>query len=340
MARSKLNLTFLDFEKQVKSGKLEPVYYVLTADNYFLKKAGGLLREKISGSKDNNANFFIKYADESSVDEIIDLCSNFSSLFSSNKIVIVKRSEKFGKKLDTLLEYFRNPDKDTTVILAFDKEYAAEKKLEKKINFYDFAYLPDEDYIKWVKCLFDAEDCRIDADELRLFIESVPGVFDLVENEVSKISGFCEEMSAGGEKKVTKEIIYKFIGYDTSYTPDDLMDSILSKNTRKSQEVLENMIDKHGMNEIYLLSLMTGYFTDLMSAKTKGFDSASMNDIYTKYKIWGNRVGFVKKHKNDLKDNDFEVIFDKIIKTDQKLKTSMLDSKVLLTSLVEELAGI
>jgi DNA polymerase III delta subunit len=100
------------------------------------------------------------------------------------------------------------------------------------------------------------------------------------------------------------------------------------------------MIDKHGMNEIYLLSLMTGYFTDLMSAKTKGFDSASMNDIYTKYKIWGNRVGFVKKHKNDLKDNDFEVIFDKIIKTDQKLKTSMLDSKVLLTSLVEELAGI
>ena len=340
MARSKSNLTYLDFEKQVKSGKIEPVYYVLAVDNYFLKKAGDLLREKITGSSENRENFFIKYADESSVDEIIDLCSNFSSLFSNNKIVIVKRCEKFGKKLDTLFEYLQNPDKDTTVILSFDKEYAIEKKLEKKINFYDFAFLPDTDYIKWVKSLFDAEECRIDDEELGIFINSVPGVFDLVENEVSKIAGFCEEMSVGGEKKVTKEIIYKFIGYDTSYTPDDLMDSILSKNSRKSLEVLEKLIDKHGMNEIYLLSLMTGYFTDLMSAKTKGFDTASINDIYNKYKIWGSRIGFVKNHKNDLKDTDLEVIFGKIIDTDQKLKTSMLDSKVLLTSLVEELAGI
>lgn len=340
MARSKFNLTFLDFEKQVKSGKIEPVYYVLVIDNYFLKKAGELLCDKISGSNGNKENFFIKYADESSVDEIIDLCSNFSSLFSNNKIVIVKRCEKFGKKLDALFEYGQNPDKDTTLILAFDKDYAMEKKLDKKISFYDFAFLPDEHYIKWVKSLFDAKGCKIESEEFSLFLNSVPGIFDLVENEVSKLSGFCEEISGLDEKKVTKDIIYKFIGYDTSYTPDDLMNSILSKNSRKSLEILENMIDKHGMNVIYLLSLLTGYFTDLMSAKTKGFDTANYNDIYNKYKIWGNRIGFVKNHKNDLKDSDFEIIFDKIIKTDQKLKTSMVDSKVLLTSLVEELADI
>jgi len=338
LARS--NLTYPDFEKQVKSGKIQPVYYVLALDNYFLKKAGRLLLEKISGSKDNKENYFIKYADESSPEEIIDLCSNFSSLFSNNKIVIVKRCEKFGKKLESILSYVQNPDKDTTLILSFDKEYAREKKLDKQINFYDFAFLPDEDYIKWVKSLFDARDCKIDSGELSLFVDTVPRIFELVENEVEKIAGYCEEISGEGEKKVTKEVIYKFIGYDTSYSPEDLMVSILSKNSRKSLEILENMIDKHGMNEIYLLTLMSGYYTDLMSAKTKGFESAGMNEIYSKYKIWGDRIGFVKNHRNDIKDDDFEKVFDKIIQTDQKLKTSMLDSKVLLTSLVEELAGI
>jgi DNA polymerase III delta subunit len=338
LARS--NLTYPDFEKQVKSGKIQPVYYVLALDNYFLKKAGELLLEKISGLKGNKENFFIKYADESSPEEIIDLCSNFSSLFSNNKIVIVKRCEKFGKKLDSILSYVQNPDEDTTLVLAFDKEYVREKKLDKQINFYDFAFLPDEDYIKWVKSLFDKHNCRIDSGELNLFVDTVPRIFDLVENEVAKIAGYCEEMSGGNEKKVTRDVIYKFIGYDTSYTPEDLMVSILRKDSRKSLEILENMIDKHGMNEIYLLTLMSGYYTDLMSAKTKGFESAGMNEIYSKYKIWGDRIGFVKNHRNDIKEDDFEQIFDKIIQTDQKLKTSMLDSKVLLTSLVEELAGI
>ena len=171
-------------------------------------------------------------------------------------------------------------------------------------------------------------------------MDSVPGIFDLVENEVEKISSYCEEVSTGGEKIVTRDVIYKFIGYDTSYTPEDLMVSILKKDSRKSQEILENMIDKHGMNEIYLLTLISGYYTDLMSAKTKGFEHAGMNEIYSKYKIWGDRIGFVKNYRNEIEDDDFEVIFEKIIQTDQKLKTSMLDSKVLLTSLVEELAGI
>lgn len=338
MARS--NLTYQDFEKQINSGKIQPVYYVIAIDNYFLRKAGELLLEKISGSKENKENFFIKYADESSPEEIIDLCSNFSSLFSNNKIVIVKRCEKFGRKLDSIVTYTQNPDKDTTLILAFDKEYVRDKKLDKKINFYDFAYLPDEDYINWVKSLFDVRECKIDSSELNLFTDSVPRIFDLVENEVDKISSYCEEVSQGGEKKVTRDVIFKFIGYDTSYTPEDLMISILKKDSRKSLEILENMIDKHGMNEIYLLTLISGYFTDLLSAKTRGFETAGMNEVYSKYKIWGDRIGFVKNHRNDIKDDDFETIFDKILQTDQKLKTSMLDSKVLLTSLVEELAGI
>jgi DNA polymerase III delta subunit len=340
LARSKLNLTYLDFEKQVGSGKIQPVYYIIVSDNYFIKKAGELLREKITGSKDNKDNFFLKYADEISVGEIIDLCNNFSSLFSANKIVIVKQCEKFGKKIDDIIQYAQNPDKDTTLLLAFDKDYVLDKKLDKDFTFYDFAYLPDEQYIEWVKSIFESKGCIIASSELNLFIESVPLIFELVENEISKIANYCEEISVNGEKTVTKEIIYRFIGYDTTYSPSELMASILERDSRKSLEILESMIDRGGINEIYLLNLITNYYMDLMSAKTRGFDSASMNEIYGKFRIWGDRIGFVKTYKNRINENDFGIIFDKILKTDQQLKTSMLDSKVLLTSLVEELANI
>ncbi len=340
MARSKSNLTYADFADEVKSGKLQNVYFIAAYDNYFLSKAGELLREKISGSKDNRDNFFLKYGDESSADEIIDLCSNFSSLFSANKIVIVKRCEKFSKKLDGIINYTQNPDKDTTLLLVFDKDYVVDKKLDKENKFYDFAFLPEDGYLKWVKSVFESKGCLIGHAELDLFIESVPKMFDLIENEVAKIAGYCEETSDNGEKKVTKDIIYKFIGYDTSYSPNELMSSIISKNSHKSMEILDNMINKGGINEIYLLTLITGYYMDILSAKTRGFDSAGMNEIYSKYRIWGDKIDFVKRYKNEVNEEDFAVIFEKILNTDQKLKTSMLDSKVLLTSLVEELSNI
>jgi DNA polymerase III delta subunit len=340
LAKSKLNLTYLDFEKQVSSGRIQPVYYVIASDNYFVKKAGELLREKISGSKDNKDNFFLKYADEVSVNEIIDLCNNFSSLFSANKIVIVKHCEKFGKKFDEIVQYAQNPDKDTTLLLAFDKEYVIDRKLDREFTFYDFANLPDELYLEWVKSIFESKGCIIASSELNLFVESVPRIFELVENEISKIAGYCDEVSTNGGKKITKDIIYKFIGYDTTYSPGELMSSILERDSRKSLEILDNMIAKGGINEFYLLNLITSYYMDLMSAKTRGFDSAGMSEIYGRFRIWSDRIGFVKNYKNRINEEDFGIIFDKLLKTDQQLKTSMLDSKVLLTSLVEELANI
>jgi len=43
--------TFLDFQKEVSSGKVRNVYFVSAADNYFIGRAGEILREKLFGSK-------------------------------------------------------------------------------------------------------------------------------------------------------------------------------------------------------------------------------------------------------------------------------------------------
>lgn len=340
LAKSREKKTYLEFESQVKAGSLQPVYFITASDNYFLSKAGELLREKITGSKESKESFFLKYADETPGDEIIDLCRNFSSLFSTSKIIVVKRCEKLGKKLEDVLNYSQNPETDTTLLLVFDKDYVIDKKLDKNIKFYDFSDLPDNEYVEWVKLVFNTKGCKINSDELNLFISEVPRLFELVKNEISKIADYCDEISEGADKTVTKEIIYKFTGYDTAFTPEELMSSILRKDTKNALEIIDNMINKSGINEIYLLNIMTGYYMDLMSAKSKGFDSAGYGEIYSKYKIWGEKINFVKNHKNLINEADFEEIFNKLLKTDQKLKTTMMDSKILVTSLVEELANI
>lgn len=326
--------TFIDFQSELNSGKIRNVYYIAALDNYFISKAGEVLREKLSGSKDNKDNFFLKYADESSLQEIIDLSANFASLFSSQKIIFVKRCEKFSRKLNDLIDFFKNPTQDTYTLLIFDKDYVLEKKLNKDLEFYDFTELPAKALNDWVKSEFEKREIKIDDGALEFFISSVPGSFDLLTAEIDKISNYDFE---GSDKIITKDLILKSTGYDKEYTPDELIYSIIKKDHKRALQILDNLINSSGLNEIYLLSIISNYYMDLISFKTKGFENGDKSAMYGKYKMWGERAKFAKNYHKLLNINSLELSFNLILDTDKKLKTSMLDSKILMTSLVEEL---
>lgn len=328
---------FPDFEKEVISGKVRKVYFIEASDNYFISKAGELLREKLFGSKDTKENFFLKYADETPVDEVIQLCNNFSSLFSSNKIIILKRCEKYSRKLDALLDFTKKPDPDTTLLLVFDKDYVTEKKLDKTLDFFDFTELPPRDYFNWIKKEFNDRGCSINDPEISFFISSMPLGFDMVITEIEKISNYDFD---GNEKAITKDIILTFTGFDKEYSPDELVNSIIKKDTKHSQEILSYLLNKGGINEIYLLSIITNYFADLLTFKTKGFGKFDNSSLYGKYKLWGERLKFAKNSHSFISEGSLKFALTRILETDQKLKTSMLDSKILLTSLIEDLVSV
>lgn len=329
---------YTDFAKKVTAGKFDPVYFVLASDSYFVNKAGELLKEKIFGSSKSNENYFQKYGDEADAEEIIDLCRNFSSLFTTHKIVIVKRCEKLWKKIDELKEYSKNPDPDTTLLLAFDKEYLLEKKADKELKFYDFSDLPDEQFRQWIKDLVKQNSCSIEESAIDELINSVPRYFDLISTEISKICNYFD-LNEPEPRVITSSVILKFTGYDAEYSPYDLMTAIIKNDHKRALDILNNLLNVSRINEVYLLSIISGYYMDML-ASGKNFDRASRNEYYIKYKFWGDKLKFIQENYKDIKNRDFSAAFSKIMDTDVKLKTSMIEPAVLLTSLVQELASI
>lgn len=328
--------TFQDFRKEVSAGKLKNVYYIAAIDNYFLSKAGEILREKLFGSKESKENFFLKYADETPMQELFDLTSGGASLFSTQKLVIVKRCEKYSRKLSEFMEKSRVPAEDSYILYAFETSFVYEKKLDeiKGIDFYDFSDLPHRELYDWVKGEFESKSIQINTDALDLFITSVPASLDLLNTEIEKISNYDFE---GKEPLLTKEIILQFIGYDREYSPDELMTAIVKKDQNKAFAILNNLLNSKGLNEVYLLSTISNYYMDMFSFKSQGLDSIDSRTLYQKYKMWGDRVKFAKNYHKLLNTSSLERSFAKIIDTDKKLKTSMLDPKILMTSLVNEL---
>jgi DNA polymerase-3 subunit delta len=332
-------LTYLDFEKKVKAVKIEPVYYVLASEGYFLNKAGDLLKEKIFGAGGSYENYFLKYGDEISADDIISLCSNFSSLFSSQKVVLVKKCEKIGRSLKDLLDYCKKPDPDTTLLLAFDKEYVLEKKLnkEKELKFYDFTDLPDDQFREWIKARVTEYGCTIEENAIDEILNSLPRSFEIINSEIAKISNYFT--SEDSSKVITAPLVLKFTGYDSEYLPFDLISAIIRNDAVKALEILNNLLNVSKVNEVYLLSIINGSFMDMLAAG-KDFEKANKNEYFTKYKLWADKLYFIQTHYKYIKNKDFSSAFQKILDTDLKMKTSMMEPSVLLTSLVQELANI
>lgn len=326
--------TFQDFQKEISAGKVRNAYYIAAVDNYFISKAAEILREKLFGSKDNKDNFFLKYADETSMQEVSDLASGFASLFSSQKIVIVKRCEKYSRKLSEFMELTKKVDENSFLLFCFDTQFVFEKKLPESYDFFDFSDMPQRELYDWVRNEFQSKGININNDALDLLLTSIPSSFDLINTEIEKISNYDFEAN---EPVVTKEIILEFTGYDREYTPEDLMICIAKKDRNRAFTVLNNLLNTKALNEVYLLSLISNYYMDLISFKSPGLDSMDSRTLYQKYKMWGDRVKFAKNYHKPVNIKSLEASIDQIIDTDKKLKTSMMDPKILMTSLVEEL---
>lgn len=326
--------TFLEFQSEISSGKLRNVYFISAIDSYFVNKAGELLREKVFGSKDQKDNFFLKYADETPMQELIDLSSNFASLFSSQKIIILKRCEKYSRKLSEFMAFAAKPDKDTFLMLVFDRDFVLEKKMGKDADFFDFSDMPQRNLYEWVKGEFESRGLRINKDALEFFLENTPLSFDLLDSEISKLSNYD---FGEGEPVITRQLILEFTGYDPSASPDELMEHILKKERDNALAVLDNLLNNKGVNEVYLLSMLSAYYMDIMIFKSKDVPKLDSRSLYTKYKIWGERGNFAKDHAKLLDISALSKCMEYLIETDKKLKTSMLNPKILMTSLVEEL---
>ena len=52
---------------------------------------------------------------------------------------------------------------------------------------------------------------------------------------------------------------------------------------------MDNLLNSKGVNEVYLLSIISAYYMDVMIFKSKDAGKLDSKALYSKYKIWGER---------------------------------------------------
>ena len=199
----------------------------------------GLKKEKISEiiSKKKEGKIF-KYDEK----EILDNPESFyeklnnGSLFENEKIIIINRStEKILPTLNLILE--KNL-KDIIIILnanILEKKSKLRSLFEKNKKLICVAFYPDtyETLSKLTQNFFHNFRVPISSQNINLIVSRCNGERENLNNELNKISLFLKN-----KKKIEVEDLIKLTNLSENFSINELVDSCLAKNQRKTINIL------------------------------------------------------------------------------------------------------
>jgi DNA polymerase-3 subunit delta len=212
-----------------------------------LKKKIVLMHGKNDGLKNEKINEIIQKNKDSKIEryeekEILENKNIFfdnilnKSLFDEHKLIIINRStDKLLIVLDDLLE--RNLLDITFIIIAdiLDKKSKLRSLFEKEKDLISIAFYTDtnETLIKLAQIFFREKNIPISFENINIIVNKCSGDRGNLNNELEKISSFSVD-----KKKLEIEDLMKLINLSENHSINELADTCLSKNKKKTINIL------------------------------------------------------------------------------------------------------
>ena len=271
---------------------------------------------KIINGKNNIIN--INY-DESSIDNVLDECAYFS-LLNEEKIVIVKNF-KINSSSKLLEKYLDNPNLNTKLILivdSIDKRSGIYKKIKSKGTIIEIGELSSNDLIKKINNYCKSKNIIIDYMAVNKLIEYNLNNYDLILNEIDKISIISNKI----DEKIIEEYSFKLNGEDTF----GLCDAITSKNYKNIKELLDKFILEK-MEVIPLIALLAGQYRIIYAVLEL---NKSNESIATILNIHPYRVKLARDKSYLYTKKELEKILLLLCELDKNLKSLNINQYTLL----------
>jgi DNA polymerase III subunit delta len=308
-----------EFEHDVRTGVLGPLYYIYGDEPYLVERGVRLLMSRGVDEDFREFNLTVFYGNESKGDEIVAAAQTLP-MFAERRVVVVRKSSALSAAaLEVLSGYVQDPAPSTCLV------FQGEKIDQRKKFFLD---------LKKRGCLVEYR--RLYENQLGVFIRNEAASYGkrlepaaqemlghLVGNNLQELATQIEKVATYvGEREVIKVDDVRQIASDTKVdSVFDLANALGEKNLGKSLRTLHTIL-RDGEAPLMLLAMLTRHYRQLRLVKElldKRLSSAEIG------KAAGINPYFVKGVIDQAKHYrlaEFVKVFETIYATDLALKTS------------------
>ncbi len=286
------------------------------------------------GTKDFNYNLF--YAKENSIDEVLNAVSTLP-LMAKKRVVVLRDIDQYpASSLDRFADYLKKPSDSTCLIITA-------KKIDQRTRF--FKALQDnsmiiscgplyENQIKfWTRSRAKSYGIEFTEDALNMFFEVAGNELGLIDNELKKISSYCES-----KKKIDTDDIELLVGKSRIYSIFNLINAIGEKRLERALLILKKMLND-GEPPLMILAMIARQFRLMVRAIEYQRDGLSAPEVSKKIGLFGN---IFNAFREQLRNFTLDEILKKhklFFHADSELKGGGCSPEIILNDLIFKLCN-
>ena len=335
MAKSKVNVpNILQAIKDLKNGKVLPVYYLFGEDSFNIDICLKTIKENVKPLLSSDFDEETFYGEKANLNDILDFASAFP-FGDGKKLIFVKEAEKIKDK-KSLTSYAASPPDFTVLVFIHEGNLTTlgSEPFKTLINnkfIYAAKELKGNNLVEWLIDNVASKGKKISGENARFLIDIVGENKSLIEAQLDKIFLFL-----GEEHEITLDSIKSLSTELKEYSIFDLQNAISKKDKNNSIKIAFQMLEK-GAEPTFIISMLTRYFTGL--SKVNELREKKVAD-QTAARIVGTHPYYYKdyiKARNIFNDRKLYKVVKALLKADIAVKTTAADKKTVISLLIAEI---
>jgi len=321
------------FHKHLQSGKIEPVYLLYGNENYLIENSLKQITERLISKEVRDFNYDLLYGEEVTGEVIINIATSFP-MMTQRRLVIVKHVDRLndaGKHL--LLRYVENPAPQTVLVLVSNRNDLKKfhKDILKKAVGVQFKSLTEVKILQWIFSNVRERGKEISPEAAQLVLSRMGRSLQDIANEIDKLVQYAKN-----QIQITEETVEKVVGISRTFNIFEVWDSLGEKKFTRSVAIIRRMLEV-GDSPIYMVTMLTSYFSKLTMVKALQKKGASAKEIATQTHT---PPYFVNKYIAQAKKySEIELMrnFQFLLEADRNLKSHYQHPRLIMDLLVYHL---
>ena len=253
----------------IKSGKIAPIYFLMGEEPFFIDTISNYIESYVLSEAEKGFNQMVFYGRDVDVQTIVSNAKRFP-MMSERQVIIVKEAQDLSRTIENLVDYVKNPQLSTVLVLNFkfkklDKRKALYKALKSsQAVVIESRKLYEDKVASWIKVNLSSKFFKIDLKAAHMLVEFLGNDLNKINNELSKLMIVC-----ANTKAITPEDVELNIGISKDFNNFELRKAI-GQLQRKKAFLIVDYFSKNPKKNPFILTvgLLYGYFTQLMCIHT------------------------------------------------------------------------
>ncbi|WP_066217655.1 DNA polymerase III subunit delta [Formosa haliotis] len=248
----------------IKQKKLKPIYLLMGEETYFIDKLSDYIETNVLSEEEKGFNQMVLYGRDVTVEDVVGHAKRYP-MMAEYQVIIVKEAQDLSRTFDKFLEYAKQPQPSTILVLNYkyksvDKRKAIYKTLKKSGVVFESKKLYENQIADWIRRVLSPKSYSITPKASQMLIEFLGTNLSKINNELEKL-----QIVLPKDSQITPEHIEENIGISKDYNNFELRKAVGSRDVLKAQRIVKYFAENPKDNPMVVsVSLLFSFFSQLL----------------------------------------------------------------------------